>query len=1120
MTNFQFLADEKEYALFGPACIEAERVFHSSPAMCAVGCRKALELGVKWVYAADNTIQQPYRDNLQSLVHEPSFRFALDSQVWGSLQYLIKLGNLAVHTEKAVAARDAVIALRNLFGFVQWIDYCYGAHYTERQFDEALLPQEAVALDPKKIKSQASLLAEKDSTIQELEAQIAALSAAYTAEKSQHQTERAFTPQEISEYATRKCYIDLDLKFLGWTLGNDVQEEFPVTDMEGHPGQQGFVDYVLFGRDGLPLALIEAKRTSRDPLIGKQQAKLYADCLERRYSRRPMIFLTNGFETRFWDDASYPERPVSGLFSKGDLEKLMARRTERRPLDAIPIDDHITDRVYQKEAIRAVCDHILAGHRKSLLVMATGTGKTRTASSLTDVLSRGGYITNVLFLADRVALVKQAKDDFKNYLPDMSLCNLLASKDDKNARIVFSTYPTILNAIDTAKSADGLPLFTPAHFDLIIVDEAHRSIFKKYRVIFQYFDALLVGLTATPKTDVDRNTYDFFETEHGVPTYAYDYDTAVTRDHVLVPYGNIEVQTRFLTEGIHYDELPPEDRERYEDDFTEDDGGRPDFVPSAALNKFVFNEKTVNMVLEDLMQNGIHIKGGDCLGKTIIFAQNKAHAQYIVERFAALWPKLAKSGFIQRVVCDDTYAQSIIDAFKLKEQPVIAVSVDMLDTGIDVPACVNLVFFKRIHSKTKFWQMIGRGTRLCPTLELTDGQNGEYTGKRYFYIFDYCGNFEYFRQDNPPVPNAELTTLSEAIFCKRTRLARTLQNSTFAAEEFQQWRRGLTQELLQEVQALDEAHTSIRLARQHVEKYRQADAFMCLTDSDEHNLCEHIAPLITLEEPDEYAKRFDNFIYSLMLDAANTTPEFTYDKKQLRKTAGALCQQVSIPQVRAQLPLLQRLQEDAFWQNAGLLNFEAIRLALRNLIQFLPHEKKPLIYTSLKDSVQRRQTGEVLPDGYATSESYRQKVNRYIEQNKDSLAIRKLRQNLPLSAGDYQMLTDIFTKELGSAEDYKKSFGDTAFGLLIRRIAKLDHQAAMQAFSAFINEQNLNQPQIVFVNRIIDYIEQNGYMDSLELLTKPPFDKPISFVKLFDRSKQQALADIVKQIKKNATVVA
>ena len=700
--NFSFLSSKNEYALFAPSCIEAERVLAASPSMCAVGCRKALELMVKWVYSADKTISMPYKDNLQALIHEPTFRFAVDSRTWDKLPYIIKLGNLAVHTDRSISKSDAILSLTGVFEFAQWIDYCYGTDYKERKFDESLIPSEKVVVDEKKIKEHQNLLMQKDSEIEALRKKIEAMSTQFMAEKGQDKESRVFTAKDISEYATRKKYIDVDLKLLGWNFDDDVREEVEVEGMAGVDGQQGFADYVLYGKDGLPLAVIEAKRTSKDPNIGKQQAKLYVDSLEKLYGRRPMMFTTNGFETYFWDDKSYPQRKVSSIFSREDLQKLMNRREERKDLNNIKIDDKITDRYYQKEAIRAVCNNITQGHRKSLLVMATGTGKTRTASSIADVLSRGGYVTNVLFLADRTALVKQAKEAFRNYLPDFSLCNLLSNKDDKNARIVFSTYPTMLNSIDTAKNENGEKLFTPAHFDLIIVDEAHRSIFKKYKAIFEYFDALIVGLTATPKTDVDKNTYDFFEVENGVPTYAYDYETAVYKDHVLVPYYNIEVSTKVLEQGIVYDELPEEEKQRYEEDFIDEDGEIPEFIPSTKINERIFNQETVDIVLQDLMNNGIKVSGGDRIGKTIIFAQNKKHAQYIVERFDKLFPQY-KGGFIKRVVCDDAYAQTIIDDFKQPEkEPNIAVSVDMMDTGLDVPEAVNLVFFKKVRSKTKF----------------------------------------------------------------------------------------------------------------------------------------------------------------------------------------------------------------------------------------------------------------------------------------------------------------------------------------------------------------------------------------------------------------------------------
>lgn len=1119
MSNFEFLKSTAEYALFAPSCMEAEKIYASVPAMCAVGCRKALELAVKWVYSADNTMKMPYRDNLQSLIHEPDFRFAVDHNTWGKLPFIIKLGNLAVHTGRSVQAADALASLRALFEFVQWIDYCYGPDYRERVFDETLIPTEKIVVDTRKIREQESLLGEKEAQIKALRRQIEQMSAQYTAQKEQHKQERTFEAEDLSEFKTRKTYIDVDMKEMGWKFSGtdaDVQEEYPVDGMAGVVGQTGFVDYVLFGKDGLPLALVEAKRTSRDPNTGRRQALLYADCLERRFNRRPMMFTTNGFETYFWDDQTSPQRKVSRIFSKEDLQKLMNGRTQRLDLMSVPIDDKITDRYYQKEAIRAVCEQISQGFRKHLLVMATGTGKTRTASSLTDVLSRGKYVTNVLFLADRTALVKQARDDFRNYLPDMSLCNLCSNKDDRQARIVFSTYPAMLNALDDGRSKDGRRLFTPTHFDLIIIDESHRSIFKKYRAIFEYFDAILVGLTATPKTDVDRNTYDFFEMEHGVPTYAYDYETAVYQDHVLVPYYNYEVRTKFLEEGITYDDLSREDKERYEDDFLED-GLMPEFIPSEKLNRFVFNETTVDLVLQDLMERGIRVAGGDRLGKTIIFAQNKRHAEFILERFNKLYPQYCGT-FAQRVICDDAYAQTVIDDFKMPErEPHIVVSVDMMDTGIDVPEAVNLVFFKKVRSKAKFWQMIGRGTRLCKGLSCLDQIDGEYTDKRRFLIFDYCGNFEFFREHKEGYESRDTKTLSENIFGKQIRLIMALQESAFAGDDYQAWRSEIAGACQDRILELRPDLITVKLRMEYVEKYRKPEAFVFISESDRGELLSQLAPLVYLKDTDEFAKRFDNFMYGLMLAHAEQMPAFRYARKQLCEMASLLEQKISIPQVREKLPLIREIQCDAFWKANDLLLLEKVRRELRELIKFLEEsgDREKHIVTRLTDPVIDRKEGALLDAAY-DFEDYRAKVNRYVNENGDTLAIHKLTHNIPLTDGDYQELERVLTSELGSRQDYEREFGDTPFGLLIRRIAKLDHDAAMQAFSAFINDESLNQKQIAFVRKIINHIERNGYMENVSLLTKPPFDKPVSFLKLFDAKTRTALMSAINTVRDNA----
>lgn len=1121
MPNFDFLNGRQEFSLFAPSAVEAEKVFATSSAMCVIGCRKALELAVKWVYTVDNGIQAPYKDNLSALIHEYTFKKQLPPLLFGKIKGIVAFGNMAVHTGKTVPPAFAVQSLKSLFEFIQWVDYSYGSDYQVRTFDAQRIPKTHVSLDMQKILAQESLLGEKDAEIERLRQQLAELADKYTGAKERNRQSRTITMEDLSEFSTRKIYIDAMLLGMDWELegpDSDVSQEYEVEGMAGVPGQKGYADYVLWGRDGKPLAVVEAKKACKDPNTGRTQAKLYADCLELRFGQRPVMFTTNGFDTFFWDDKGGPQRKVSRIFSKTDLERIIERRTSRLPLESITISNAITDRYYQQAAIRSVCEEISRGVRKHLLVMATGTGKTRTAASLVDVLSRGHHITNVLFLADRTALVSQAKDDFKTYLPNMSLCNLCANKDDASARIVFSTYPTIMNAIDREKSKDGGMLFSPAHFDLIVIDESHRSIFKKYRAIFEYFDAILLGLTATPKTEVARNTYEFFELENGVPTYVYDYDTAVHQDHVLVPYYNYEVTTKFLSEGITYEELSDEDKERYEDDFTED-GVMPDSIPSQALNDFVFNQKTVDLVLQDLMERGIMVNGGERIGKTIIFAQNKRHAEFILERFNKLYPQYHGT-WASRVVCDDSYAQTVIDNFKEAEKtPYIVVSVDMMDTGIDVPACVNLVFFKKVRSKTKFWQMIGRGTRLCPELTCTDLiEREEYTGKKRFLIFDYCGNFEYFRQVKHTTEGEVPISLSENIFRKCVRLVAAFQDASKFDGAYQPWRRELTELCQGRIAGLNTDLFHVRLALKHVEKFKKPEAFICLSELDQQELTEHIAPLVHFDEADAMALRFDNFIYGFILNVLDESPLVRRDMARLVTTARLLEKKSSIPQVAAKLPLLRQISDPELWKDIDICKLEDIRRELRALIRFLDEgSKRKDIITILTDPILDSTAGIPLPEE-DPFESYKMKVNRYIEEHKNSLAIYNLTHNISLTRKDYEELERVFTQELGSKEDYVKTFGDTPFGLLIRKIAKLDHEAVLAAFSEFINDQSLNSRQIAFVQKVITHIEQNGYIEDISVLTKAPFDKPAKLLD-FDEIRQRRLLAVIKSVRDNALVI-
>ena len=613
MSNFDFILKNEIFKTFAEASVEAEKSIAVANVSCTILCRRALEFAVKWIYANDRELVLPYQNNLSSLVYDINFKSMINEKVFNGMTYIIKLGNFLVHSNKKVTRKEAVLCLKYLFDFMDWIAYYYDSNYTETKFDEGKLPGESSAnLKKEEREELENKLVEKDEKIEKILKENEELREKLTKQRTSKKTAYNFKVSDISEFETRKQFIDLDLKIAGWDSTN-IREE---VEVKGMPNTQeiGHVDYVLYGENGKPLAVVEAKRTSKDAKIGQQQAKLYADCLEKEYAQRPIIYYTNGKEIYMWDDVSYPERKVSGFYTQDELQLLIKRRDSKENLEHIFIANDIANRPYQLEAVKKVCESFEQKHRRALIVMATGTGKTRTAISLVDVLTSKNWVQNILFLADRTELVKQAEKNFKKLLSDMSCCNLLSSKDGdpEESRIIFSTYQTMIKCIDKMKRKNGITLFTPGHFDLIIIDEAHRSIYKKYQAIFDYFDGLLVGLTATPRDDVDKNTYKFFQLENNVPTFVYEYDEAVKQKY-LVDYHTISTTTKFIERGIKYSELKEEDREEYENLFEE--GEVQEEISSSAINSWLFNRDTIKIILETVMQKGLKVEGGDKLRK-------------------------------------------------------------------------------------------------------------------------------------------------------------------------------------------------------------------------------------------------------------------------------------------------------------------------------------------------------------------------------------------------------------------------------------------------------------------------------------------------------------------------
>lgn len=1125
--NFSFLEEKREYDLFAGACIDAERILESSPVMSAVASRKALELCVKWVYSIDSALNPiEYREGLQSLLHNNGFPSLMDYTLWKRLQYIVKNGNESVHTSKSLDKDDAILSLNILFDFVQWIDYCYGRDYIERSFDETKIPDatkdaEAIQEQYKQViedvqKNADKIVDEKDKEIERLLRMNEELRQQMKGQKSKNQKEREYTyDPNMPEWLTRKRYIDADLKANGYVFDQDakrncIEVEYPVVGMPNETGT-GYVDYAIWGDTGKIIAVLEAKRASESADKGRNQGKLYADCIQNMQGFRPVIFYTNGFETYLWDDENSAPRVVSGMFPQKDINAMIERRYIKKSVNSIQIDEEITNRWYQLRAVTKCCENYEKGIRKCLLVMATGTGKTRTAASVVDVMTRSQQMGRVLFLADRKELVRQAKNAFSSYIPNTTMCNLLLNKDERNANIVFSTYPTILNAIDTMKNSDGSRFFSPGHFDLIVIDEAHRSIFNKYRAIFEYFDACLLGLTATPKKTVHQSTYEFFEMKNNMPTDVYEYDEAVNKDHVLVPFYLIETATQIPDDGITYEDLDEDEREAYEDEFYEDEG-LPEHIPPERINKYIFNIDTVDKMISDLMNNGIKHKNGNHVGKTIIFAQNKRHAKFIVERFDKLYPQY-KGAFCKLVICDEPYAEKNLEDFKKPDEyPFITVTVDMLETGIDVPEITNLLFAKKVYSRIKFDQMIGRGTRLCSSLF------GEGEDKKEFYVFDYMRNFQFF-DEHPKGKELGLTIAPvTARFIRMVQIIRLLQDADYAEMDYQIIRDDMVDHVVGDVQAMNPERIEVRLELRYVEQYKVRKEYECLDDVNKEEIIAHLAGLVVSSEKDEAAINFDVAMYGLMLSAM-VGKNFGKIKRHVVSNANILLSEcATIPDVKAKIPELKELTSDNYWNAQDILKFEETRKSLRDIMKFIPPKKVKIHYTDFEDEVVFREEGRKVDMASSDFDDYRAKVNEYVEAHKSQPAINKLLHNEPISVDDYKELERIFTEELGTAEDYQMNYQDTPFGLLIRKIAKMDRDAAYAAFSTFIAEERPNAEQIHFIEQVVDYVVENGYINNVLDLMKAPFDRPYKFSVIFTREEQIKFVQVINSIKSNALV--
>lgn len=1077
MSNFDYLKDIEALSDLYKFCKVAEDTQKTDFNNSAINCRRGLEWMVKAIYKLKG-IELKKQDSLYELMTaEPFTDFIGDDRIMKSAHYIRKIGNKSAHSGD-VKGGESFFALLNLYDVIGFILLKLGVLAELLPFDRNLIPDK-----PGLYIATSSETEVTDRIMENIK------------------PEKALNPDTVSiessltEAETRKYFIDIMLEEAGWSVLGENGSLVPgkaciEVEVQGMPNAQnkGYADYVLFGTNGKPLAVIEAKRTSKDPKVGRQQAILYADCLEQQYGVRPVIYYSNGYRTYVIDGLGYPDRELLGFHTADELELLIQRR-DRGPISDFSINDQITDREYQKRGIKAICEHFNTNHRRGLLVMATGTGKTRVAISLTDVLMRNAWVKNVLFLADRTALVNQAAKNFTKLLPAATVSVLSDNRTpDVNARIMFSTYQTMINYIDTESK-----LFSIGRFDLIIIDEAHRSIFGKYMATFDYFDALLVGLTATPRDQADKSTYDVFELETGEPNFSYEFSEAV-KDGYLVDYTTISRTTQRLREGIKYNTLTEEEKEQLEQVWEYEKAKNaldPDAeyhrdIESNEIFKYIFNLDTIDKVLQDLMTNGLKIQSGDLLGKTIIFAYNHKHAVKIVERFYTLYPELGPDFC---VLIDNTvnYAQTLINNFEERNKlPQIAVSVDMLDTGIDVPDILNLVFFKKVYSYIKFWQMIGRGTRLSGNV-FRAGED-----KKTFYIFDWCGNFEFF-DENPRGREAlPQISLSEKIFGLRADVAFTLQHANYQADEKARKLHDEIKDLLMaQVNALNTKHISVRQNIEVVDRFKNKESWVALSATDVLDLKNKVARLVLPEKDNEAAKKFDAIMLYIQLSVIDSSVNADRYKTKVEIIANKLQEKVTIPQVQAKLDLIKEISMPSFWENVSLDRLEYVRKEIRDLVQFIVGTGKQDFVLDIKDIIEEKEPVDVKP----LKVSYKQRVAEFLAQNADLPVFVKIKNIEQLNQEDIQELERILWTELGTEEEYmdylqnsKMTFSKNVAAFIRSQIG-IDRRVALEKLSQFFSDNNFTSLQEEYLKTIITYVSDHGDISPETLVNESPFDE-------------------------------
>ena len=941
-----------------------------------------------------------------------------------------------------------------------------------------------------------------------------------------------------SEKETRIELIDPMLELAGWNVINidGVIEkgkaciETPVNNMpisSINPKGNGYIDYTLFGDDGKPLALVEAKKSLVNEENGRTQACLYADCLEKIYGVRPIIYYTNGYNIKIIDGL-YPPRQVFGFHRKDELEYLIQRRDNF--LNDRIINTDICGRYYQKDAIDEVLKYMGAKHSRSLIVLATGTGKTRVSCALSDIFIRNNFVKRVLFLADRKNLVKQAKEDtFEKFLPNVPMASIVEGKkegDESKARIVFSTYQSMLSIIkDLSTCPYGI-----GHFDLIIVDEAHRSLFNKYAEIFTYFDALMIGLTATPRNDIHKSTYRVFDLDKEAPNYEYDLVKGV-KDGYLTYYRALDRTPDILKNGVTYQELNDEEKEEYEELFTEEDGTLPEKIEGKEFYSVITNKDTIRKVLSDLMNEGIYVDNGDRLGKTIIFARDHNHAVLIQEEFRKMYPELcnpkAVNGVDYCVVIDNKIKHNEVlqREFKNKQDIRIVISVDMMDTGVDIPEVVNLVFFKKVLSKIKFWQMVGRGTRLCPDIKalsqskayferLTNDLDRQvYNDKQGFLIFDICNVFPFFKL-NPDgrLDNSEQAlSLYQKLFVQKIALVLAMQNNYSKLDvENKKYFEVLRQDLCNEVKGLNKNYIGVKNNLKQVEYYSDISNWYDLKKDDFALLKKNIAPNVVGDIEADTIRSFDYMCYKFATGRLNNDKDFKTSAKVLFTIANYLLNaKIHIEEVNKQKDNLEYMVSEEMLTSSTSVKINDIRENVRDIIRYIERDIfEPIIsdfrdqISSTTDAVDIQEVDfTVSVDDFKTI----QDKTIFVIHNEKFKLVESIHNLVKPGKADIEEFKEKIKSLVKTNEEYETTFeNDDELIAFVRRNIELNPKA----IDNFISKIKwLEGEQVDYLKELFLFISQNGRFERKDLLREE-----LNFNDLFNNIQIQEVIDMIEEI--------